>query len=562
MYTITLRDAATGTQLLNVNDRATDITIADNQVSFNLRLDLALAAGLIDDFRVRHVCTNRFGVTKTYLLQRPTLTTNGIQCIALNLISVLNMDNSYSALWSDSNVGSWIETPETISNRNPKLYGADKQNRLFVGLQKGTVYRNGMDAWGWSFYSHIATTKQPIVTSYRYTIDLPSGWVVSFQRINRSGGYLTTIRDVTSAGSVISGALCDTYTGTDGLEIVIYNASGSSYTMTGENGTKYVNITSMRVATTTANLINTTVAGAISTGSQVITPASMTNIVVGQLLTINTGASDSEAVVVTAVTATTFTATFAKSHLANATVRAIVVRDSEVVGHMLAQAVALNSLGLSASTLLVSTSSRDYDDLAFVSAGMLDVLDQLAKPAGYSFGVQEDGLLWYGVPTARSWMVQAADVTLCRPVDRLANNVSVLYRNAAGIDQLTSAATDTVSIAQNGYTQRLVLNAQTTIQREAELIRDTALADGKARSVEAQVSIARLYDAGGTRYPVDMIAPGDTISIANLSPVLSSPELRTFTVGDVGYNPLIDRVDVALDMPLPRLDILLAQLAI
>ena len=57
----------------------------------------------------------------------------------------------------------------------------------------------------------------------------------------------------------------------------------------------------------------TTIAASISTGSQTVTPASMTGIVAGYLLGIDSGAN-AENVTVDSITGTTFTATFAKSH--------------------------------------------------------------------------------------------------------------------------------------------------------------------------------------------------------------------------------------------------------
>jgi hypothetical protein len=63
-----------------------------------------------------------------------------------------------------------------------------------------------------------------------------------------------------------------------------------------------------------ALLVNTTTSTAVaSPGSVAITPGAMTNIFVGTQLLVDSGAS-AETVVVTAVTATTFTATFANTH--------------------------------------------------------------------------------------------------------------------------------------------------------------------------------------------------------------------------------------------------------
>lgn len=63
----------------------------------------------------------------------------------------------------------------------------------------------------------------------------------------------------------------------------------------------------------------TSVAAGISSGSSTVTPGSMAGIKVGTVLVID-GGSSRESVVVTAVAATTFTATFARSHDAGAKV--------------------------------------------------------------------------------------------------------------------------------------------------------------------------------------------------------------------------------------------------
>lgn len=67
------------------------------------------------------------------------------------------------------------------------------------------------------------------------------------------------------------------------------------------------------------NTWNTTLGTAVSPGAATVTPASMAGIAVGTLLNIDSGASI-EYVYVTAVTGTTFTATFSKSHTGSAAV--------------------------------------------------------------------------------------------------------------------------------------------------------------------------------------------------------------------------------------------------
>ena len=67
--------------------------------------------------------------------------------------------------------------------------------------------------------------------------------------------------------------------------------------------------------------VNTTTTTSISAGSQTVTPADMTNIVAGIMLVVSDGTGTAEEVQVTAVTATTFTATFANTHTGTTNLR-------------------------------------------------------------------------------------------------------------------------------------------------------------------------------------------------------------------------------------------------
>jgi hypothetical protein len=79
--------------------------------------------------------------------------------------------------------------------------------------------------------------------------------------------------------------------------------------------------TGKEVGMVIATPINTTVALAIATGSQTVTPASMVGISTSTPLVIDSASSGvQETVTPSAITTTTFTATFAKAHGAGATV--------------------------------------------------------------------------------------------------------------------------------------------------------------------------------------------------------------------------------------------------
>lgn len=88
-----------------------------------------------------------------------------------------------------------------------------------------------------------------------------------------------------------------------------------------------VNVNNLPAGTSTAAVdvaqiisATTVVAALASTGSQTVTPVSMTGIYLGSGLSIDALGANAENVVVTAVTGTTFTAVFTKTHPANYTV--------------------------------------------------------------------------------------------------------------------------------------------------------------------------------------------------------------------------------------------------
>lgn len=74
-------------------------------------------------------------------------------------------------------------------------------------------------------------------------------------------------------------------------------------------------VTGAATAAPVGNLVATTSTTAVAApGSVTVTPASMNNIVIGLILNISGGTGTAEDVRVTAVTTTTFTATFANTH--------------------------------------------------------------------------------------------------------------------------------------------------------------------------------------------------------------------------------------------------------
>jgi hypothetical protein len=117
----------------------------------------------------------------------------------------------------------------------------------------------------------------------------------------------------------------------------------------------------------------TSIALATSAGVQTVTPASMFGIYAGALLTIDrlTSGSTPETISVTSVTSTTFAATFAFAHLANATVEGYMPEQIRLalkmlVGHFMENREAVqmgvfNKVPLAAESLLMSVWPAEYE---------------------------------------------------------------------------------------------------------------------------------------------------------------------------------------------------------
>jgi hypothetical protein len=167
-----------------------------------------------------------------------------------------------------------------------------------------------------------------ITSQYTLTNVTPSGMSSAITSASRTRGPFPPVLNKTTVNTVSQVAVFA------GQTIAITGMSDSSFDgtfiaeqpITGINFVHYGQV-SLPPATATGGtatstldiFVNTTVAAAIAVGTQTVTPASMTDIVIGTLLTVNNGLPDQETVPVTAVTGTTFTATFVNPHAGGAT---------------------------------------------------------------------------------------------------------------------------------------------------------------------------------------------------------------------------------------------------
>lgn len=236
---------------------------------------------------------------------------------------------------------------------------------------------------------------------------------------------------------------------------------------------------------------------------------------------------------------------------------------SDIAAALAAWTNALNPLQLQADAVLVEATATDLRDEVYEDALPAAVLDRLALLHGYEWGVYDDRRLHFRPRGGqRYWYVDVtAAPELQRSIESLRNSAYVVYRSDDGRSLRTGNVGDADSQARYGLVRRGMVNVQTTSLTEAQTHRGTFLADRATLAARAEVSFDRLYDEAGALWPLWSIRAGDTVTMRNLPPTLSTDidRIRTFRVAETEYDAASGTLSIAPEEPLPRLDVLVAR---
>jgi hypothetical protein len=497
----------------------------------------------------------------------------GLRITAMGAWRALS-DIPYTALWSRSGTAGWFPlTSRQVSVATPEKYEIDNNNRIYIAARKGEIF--DYDSPGQMAVQGLHKGRRKFMgVDFDFEFLAPSSsWVcrLASYDANWGSGALEWL-GATSTGSPATGAVhCVMSVPRESLGFYIfYGAVSPGPTYTGETGDAYLKITNIRVVTSTENAIDTTTTTTISAGSQVVTPASMTGIYVGQRLIIDSGASTSESVIVTAVTSSTFTATFANSYSGTTTIQAHAVYADEIIKDLVSHVNGVNSGELSDVTGFIESPGLDLLDESYEDMYPADIATKLARlgdsedpPRRWEVGVWDDQILHFRPrgSAAQAWYVDIDRVTLNSTLDAMRNSAYGLYQDDNGSVLRTAAADDENSQEQNGIIRRAALQVQTTSATQAEKHRDALLADKAEITPQTSLRPDRLMDAGGSFYAKWLCRTGDTCTIRNLPPTLSDSidKIRTFVIGEVAYNPLTDELQITPETPLPSLEVLVAR---
>lgn len=223
-----------------------------------------------------------------------------------------------------------------------------------------------------------------------------------------------------------------------------------------------------------------------------------------------------------------------------------------------------NGRQLRSSDEWVMATTTDLRNELYEDEYPVDVLNRLAYLHSYDWAVWEDRRLRFHEKggMGRHYYVDVSQLLeLQRSLENVRNSAYSTYRTADGETRRTTTAGNIDSQGRYGVIRRGSVDVQTTSSTEAETHRDVFLTDRARAGLRAQVEFSRIYDATGGQYPLYELRAGDTLTMRNLPPTLSSTvdRIRTFVIGETSYDAATGLISIAPEEPLPSLDLLIAR---
>lgn len=515
-------------------------------------------------------------------LEDPTLVAgsggSGLTIQALGSWRALS-DDRYTALWSTTSVADFIQTTSVHSTAysESERWGRDTNNRLYIELVKGTTYTLNKASGLLYFAPHLGA-RQIVAMQFQVAITLPTTMtmrIVGFDNSSPPGGALTNgivFAQFVGTGALVNRAYSLNLTGNPRDIVGIDILCNTGATPAGETGANNITVTKLRVATSITNRVDTTLTANRNAGTNVTaTVASTAGMYVGMELVMNSGATSSEVVTVLSIgSSTQFNADFVFNYTSGQTVRGLRILADEIVEDILDQVATLNSAQLSSSTALIQSPGLDLLDEVYEDAVIGDILTRLAglgdnqaTPRQWEVGVYEDRTLFFRPQgsASRAWYVDATDLSVVRTLEDLANSVYAVYQDPNGATLRTAITSDSVSVARYGVTRRAAISADTTSATQAGTERDAYLQDHKDPLPRATIRFDAVYDAAGARYPLWLVRSGDTMTIRNLPPNISTSvdRIRTFRITHTSYDAFADTLDVEPEAAPRTLEVMLAR---
>ena len=153
-------------------------------------------------------------------------------------------DKLISKIYSTQDISKLVQCTEDMQSAFLSAsYKMDKNDRIYIALQKNAAYGNGIDVGAWVFYApHLRDAVKRV--EFDYDISLPTNWkgeVISYAEGFASANVEHTI--------TTSGSGAATVTLTTARPLIVFrarNQTGGTSTYTGETGDSYAKWTNVR----------------------------------------------------------------------------------------------------------------------------------------------------------------------------------------------------------------------------------------------------------------------------------------------------------------------------
>ena len=553
-YAISLYDA--NVQIARFDRQVTDAQLSTNGLTVSVRLAPFTAKTLYAQSRILTAVVSRSdGKTLRYRCAKLRLIDQGLAIECHNLIVALD-DLEYDGWWSTTKLDGWLPV-ETASSTPERWEMRHDDSTISMSPRKNERFSNSKGIGRQSLFipANLNSTGFQVI-QFDWRAKGPTNWLATFLAAERDYSSQTGVTIASGNNTAQSGSLCFTFGARPLVSFAMYyNAAEALYI--GETGDDYLKISNLRVATTFANMVNTTTSGAIAVGTAFVTVASTNNISVGQRLTIESGGANSESVIVLAVNATQFQAAFTKTHVLGVTVRGIVVTDKEIVEDVLGRNLTTNpGSGIKQSTTRIIKSGRDCQEATWSAKSGLTVVQELADLAQYVTYVDDAQYFYYGPKeVGRTFALVDGAIELEKELGDATNQIRVAYKNASNQPIFTAFAENTSERYALGVVRQRTIASETTDATEAATLRSVALTDA-APTIRSALTVRAIRNEYNVREPLDMLARGDTITVGDLSGIINK---RSYTLEETSVNLISGEVTVTPEAPIKQLDLRLAQ---
>jgi hypothetical protein len=448
---------------------------------------------------------------------------------------------------------------------NEDMFLTDVNNRLNIGLKKGTTYTGAVaGVIGTRVASEPEKHFQGVQGAITY--NLPAGYQIALYSGTAYDFNTMSYANVgfwSGTGALQTSAFCSTIVANQGLFILYLSPSAAAYA--GEDGASFARVTRLRLVTDNDRFVNTTLSNTITAGANqvFVLGSGNLNLIAGMEIVLNAGhATLGEVVTITSVTASGFIADCTRNHAIGAVVRGFTTPPDLPVRQIVINA-ALNASQTSSSQTFIQRFPVDITDADFFKQTRLEALEEIttygdgATPTNplrtrvFADTIMRLESAIYGNKT---WLLYLKELDIERSLEETINLAIGFYRRSDDTMIRTGGIVDQTRVNSMGFYRVGAIDVDTSqsavVMRSARALLDENKYDG----VNVSFDIEQILDANGAEAAWEEIRADDRCILMDLpSQVAGSTldRLRNFRIGEVEVDVINGELKITPDLSNP-----------